>query len=191
MTEDDFPRLNMEDPQEPVPRMMPPPHTGFGSEEDSLSSFLYLMPRVPKTDYKKLMENDGVNLRFLAKLQNPRRVDLDRRFVITFYRNNDTIGVFERFERNSGFLGGKFLERSRQRNSATGEYFKVSDLFVGAKLSVNRFDFELIEADERTRHYIALHPELWGDAISSNQQPNHGSVLDSMSQSEQLQYQQA
>jgi hypothetical protein len=96
--------------------MLPPPHNGIGTEEDSLGSFLYLMPKVPKQDFKKLMENDGIQLRYLAKFVDPQIEDKDRRFIITFYLNNDSVSVFEKFERNSGFIGGKFFERARAKN---------------------------------------------------------------------------
>ncbi len=99
-----------------VPKLLPPPHNGIGTEEDSLGSFLYLMPKVPKQDFKKLMENDGIQLRYLARFLAPQIEDKDRRFIITYYVNNDTVSVFEKFERNSGFIGGKFFERSKAKN---------------------------------------------------------------------------
>lgn len=169
MTPDDFPRINMEDNEVEVSKIVPPPHNGFGSEEDSLGSFLYLMPKVPKQDFKKLMENDGINLRFMAKLINPTKVDKDRRFIITFYLNNDTLGVFEKFDRNSGFIGGKFLERGRVKNPSTNEYFKAIDFFVGAVLNVNHFVFELIECDEYTRKFMSNNNHIWKTGLNANQ----------------------
>ena len=66
-----FLSINMSDPVDPPLRMAVPPPTGFGSDEDSLGSFLYLVPKQPKTDQKKLHEMDGVLLRFSAKLGQP------------------------------------------------------------------------------------------------------------------------
>jgi hypothetical protein len=166
MSPEDFPRLNMEDHKVAVPKLAPPPYQGFGSEEDSFGSFLYLMPKVPKADFKKLMENDGMNLRFLAKFSNPQSEDKDRRFLVTYYLNNDTVSVFEKFKRNSGFIGGKFLERSRQKNPHTYQYFKPADFFVGAKLSINNFDFDLLEADDYTTNFINHNPALFGTSSS-------------------------
>lgn len=106
----------------------PPPHLGFGSEEDSLGSFLALMPKVPKPDFKKLMEMDGMHLRYMyvvslcvllflvfvshyttnrAALSNPSATDKNRKFVLTYHLQTDQISVFERPERNAGFVGGK------------------------------------------------------------------------------------
>lgn len=35
-----------------------PPPTGFGSEEDSLSSYYHLIPKPPRKDHAKFMEKD-------------------------------------------------------------------------------------------------------------------------------------
>jgi len=150
----DFPRLQMNDESEKLSSMSPPPYTGFGSEEDSLGSFLYLMPKVPKQDFKKLMENDGINLRYMARFVNSAKVDRDRRFIVTYYLNNDTLSIFEKFERNSGFIGGKFLERARVKNPNSGEFYKATDLHVGAVLSINQYVFELMECDEYTKKFV-------------------------------------
>lgn len=161
-TEADFPKLDMKDPEPEVPQMQPPPHTGFGSEEDSLGSFLYLINKVPKIDFKKLMENDGLNLRYLAKFINPASEDKNRRFIVTYYMNNDTISIFEKFERNSGFVGGKFLERCRMQNPATLQWYNPTDLHVGNQLEINKFQFELIEADNFTVEFMKNNPALFG-----------------------------
>lgn len=146
--------LEVPDEVEEVPKMLPPPHNGIGTEEDSLGSFLYLMPKVPKQDFKKLMENDGIQLRYLARLHNPQIEDKDRRFIITYYLNNDTVSVFEKFERNSGFIGGKFYERNRAKNPETGEYFRSNDFFLGKVIEFNKHKFEIIEVDEYTKAYL-------------------------------------
>lgn len=179
LTAADFPRLNMDDPEVPLPKIEPPPHNGFGSEEDSLASFLYLMPKVPKADFKKLIELDGVNLRFLAKFKPlppaagraaSAKVDAGRRFIVTYYLANDTFQVFEKFERNSGFVGGKFLERDRVKNPFTGEWYRAADFFVGASIVANKFEFEIVDCDEYTNKFIANNAHIWG----SNARPTPG-----------------
>lgn len=162
MGEADFPYLNMDDPEEQVPEMQPPVYNGFGTEEDSLGSFLYLTPKVPKVNFKKLMENDGLRLSFLARFVNPQPEDVNRRFNVTFYMNNDTVSIFERFQRNSGFIGGKFLERRRVTNPATGLFFKASDFNVGAIHEINNFTFELMEGDQWTKNFMANNPAIFG-----------------------------
>jgi hypothetical protein len=177
LTDADFPRLNMDDPEVQLAKIEPPPHSGFGSEEDSLASFLYLMPKVPKADFKKLIELDGVNLRFLAKFKSTAgnapgqtaqygggsKVDAGRRFIVTYFLANDTFQVFEKFERNSGFVGGKFLERDRVKNPLTGEWYRASDFYVGSSIIVNKFEFEIIECDAYTAKFVANNGHIWGE----------------------------
>jgi len=151
---EDYHELVVEEEVEEVPKMIPPSHNGIGTEEDSLGSFLYLVPKVPKKDFKKLMENDGICLRYSAKFVDPQVEDKDRRFIITFYPSNDTVSVFEKFERNSGFQGGKFMERTRIKNPASNEYFKATDFYVGANLGLNKYRFEITEVDEYTKTYM-------------------------------------
>lgn len=163
LSPEDFPRLNMEEAKEELGTIAPPEHNGFGSEEDSLGSFLYLMPRPPKPDFKKLMENDGMHMRFLGQFVNPKPEDRNRRFIITYYLANDTVSVFEKFERNSGFVGGKFLERQRFKNPATGEFYAAPDFRSGAQVTINKFAFQLLEADEYTVKFMDNNPELFGE----------------------------
>lgn len=154
MQEGDFPLMEPASATNPPPMLPPPPHNGYGTEEDSLGSFLFLTPKVPKKNFKKFMDNDGVKLRFLARFVNPSASDVNRRFVVTYYPNDDTLGIFEQFDRNSGFVGGKFLERQRVKNPNTNDYLKAGDMRVGAIVNINKFMFELLDMDEYTRKFI-------------------------------------
>ena len=58
-------------------------------------------------DFIKFMQKDrdGLNsnvLRFVAKLDTTRPIDLDRRFIVFYHLSDDTIAVFEPPQRNSG-----------------------------------------------------------------------------------------
>lgn len=169
MAEEEFDDIEVDDTVPRAPKLAPPPHSGFGTEEDSLGSFLYLTPKLPKRDFKKLMQNDGCVMRFLGEFVGASAVDQGRRFIITYYLNNDTLGIFEKFERNSGFIGGKFLERGRVKNQHTGDYFRCIDFSVGKTIVVNNHQFYLIEADEYTRRYMANNPDLF--SASQNEMP--------------------
>ncbi|XP_005096411.1 EF-hand domain-containing family member C2 [Aplysia californica] len=137
-----------------------PPYNGFGSEEDSLCSCKGLLPKPPKRDFIKFMERDrrGLDsnvLRFLARMDTKKPIDMDRRFIISYFLSDDTILVFEPPVRNSGIIGGKFLERSRVKipnqerySTELSEYYSAQDLFVGARVCFNNFAFILIDADE-------------------------------------------
>ena len=84
-----------------------PPYNGFGSEEDSLCSCMGLLPKPPKRDFIKFMEKDrrGLDsnvLRFLARMDTSKPIDMDRRFIISYFLSDDTLLVFEPPVRNSG-----------------------------------------------------------------------------------------
>ena len=59
------------------------------------------------------MENEQKILRYEAVLETTRAEDQGRKFIISYRLSDDTIGVYEPPMRNSGIIGGKFLENSR------------------------------------------------------------------------------
>jgi len=162
LTENDFQPIQLEDPENEIRPKTPPPHNGYGTEEDSLGSYLFLMPKVPKTDFKKLQSFDGIHLRFGAKfasINDSNNVDANRRFILTLYCSTDQLAIFEKFERNSGFLAGKFLEKSKLKNPQTKNYFHYNDFKIGNKVTINEYVFEILEADEFTQKWIKKQSE--------------------------------
>ncbi|KAG9485612.1 hypothetical protein GDO78_008610 [Eleutherodactylus coqui] len=143
-----------------------PPYNGFGSEEDSLCFCFGLLPKPPQRDFKKFMEKDrnGLDsyvLRFVAQLLTKNPIDKERTFIISYFLSDDTIAVFEPLQRNSGIIGGKFLERCRIKKpgqelfkTEISEYFKAQDLFVGARVNFNGHKFILVDADEYVFSYM-------------------------------------
>jgi hypothetical protein len=140
------------------PQVVIPPHVAPGSEEDSLGSFLYLIPKVPKKNFRRMMENDRKLLRYMARLDTTAPEDRDRIFVIKYYLADDTVGVFEPPRKNSGIIGGKFLERTRIKKPQSHEYYSQSDFYTGATIEVTMFRF-IIYADEYTLSYMESDPE--------------------------------
>lgn len=138
----------------------PPPYNGFGTEEDSLGSWRYLVPTAPKKDIGKYMKYDKVCLRFSAKLITAKPEDVDRKFIICFYLADDTLSIFEPAQRNSGIIGGKFLQRCRCRKP-DGTVFQSSDFNVGGEITVNHYRFKLVETDERTLNYMESNPSVF------------------------------
>ncbi|XP_071949365.1 EF-hand domain-containing family member C2-like [Antedon mediterranea] len=148
-----------------------PPYTGFGSEEDSLCSCMGLLPKPPRRDFIKFMEKDrhGLEsnvLRFVARLDTNKPIDVDRRFIISYFLSDDTIAVFEPPVRNSGIIGGKFLERNRIKKPGQplfgthlSEYYTTADLYVGSRVNFHNHFFILIEADEYAFRYMEKHNE--------------------------------
>ncbi|KAG1708286.1 hypothetical protein DVH05_024966 [Phytophthora capsici] len=126
---------------------------------------------------------DGKQLRFRARFQGLPRGDMnaEREFVVTYFLEDETLAVFEPRVRNSGVLGGRFLDRARFRKdpklaqySAQDEtipmHYLASDMYVGAVLV---FEFspyqrlELVEADAQTLSFCESHPEIFRFSDSS------------------------
>merc|ERR1711988_452271 len=80
--------------------------------------------------------------------------DRERLFIVSYYLADDTISCYEPPARNSGFMGGKFMERCRAKNPETDEYYIAKDMCVGAVLVFRQHRFVLIEADEYTLNYM-------------------------------------
>merc|ERR1719161_1853021 len=135
-------------------KLTPPPHNGPGTEEDSLASCIHLQPQVPKVDLVKLTTNDGKILRFEARCDNHQVEDEDRKFIIGWFCANDTVACWELRQRNSGFAEGKFAERGRKKNPATGKYWEPKDFFVGASVAISCMPMVVTRADEYTLKFM-------------------------------------
>eukprot|EP00746_Dinoflagellata_sp_MGD_P073783 gnl/MRDRNA2_/MRDRNA2_29891_c0_seq1.p1 gnl/MRDRNA2_/MRDRNA2_29891_c0~~gnl/MRDRNA2_/MRDRNA2_29891_c0_seq1.p1 ORF type:complete len:662 (+),score=131.11 gnl/MRDRNA2_/MRDRNA2_29891_c0_seq1:263-1987(+) len=135
-------------------KLTPPPHNGPGTAEDSLLNCIHLQPPVPKQDLVKLTTLDGKILRFEARCANYQVEDEDRKFIIGFFLANDTVACWELRQRNSGFAEGKFKERGRTKNPATGDYYKPQELYVGAEVAISCMPMVITRADEYTLKYM-------------------------------------
>ena len=148
--------ISLESRMEQVPRIAVfhereiPPSTGFGSEEDSLRSCQGpLQPNPPRI--KKLGENRV--LTFLGVLESGGTDAVHRRFVVTYYLQDQTLKIEEKPIRNSGFVSGVFLSRCVVPHE-TGDALNERCLFVGAVVSVYKHKFRLIETDESTLRWM-------------------------------------
>merc|ERR1712019_196366 len=127
--------------------------------EDSLGSFLYLIPKVPKKNFRRMMENDRKILRFLARLDTSAPEDAGRVFAIKYFLADDTVAVFEPPQKNSGVIGGKFLERNRVKKPGSHEHYTQADFYTGATLTFNLgFKFIIYQADEYSLSYMESDP---------------------------------
>jgi len=147
--------ISLEEDRPDPPKMEIPPYTGFGSEEDSLGSFYSLVPKPPKQNWAHYFENDKKILRFVAQLDTTSPEDRERLFIVSYYLADDTISVYEPPARNSGFMGGKFMERCRSKDPNTDEYYNPKSMVVGAMMVFRNHYFVLIEADEYTLNYMS------------------------------------
>lgn len=131
-----------------------PPYNGYGTYEDSLGSVYALDPKPPKKDEKKFYKMDMHILRFDAKLVSSEPDDETRKFIVAFYCGDDTIQVYEVCERNSGRLGGKFLERKKHNNPVTGKYYQEREFMIGTTVYLGGHRFLLNDCDEYTHKYM-------------------------------------
>eukprot|EP00887_Chlorella_sp_A99_P006482 scaffold3.g6482.t1 len=143
-------------PRAPLPVPALPPWNGYGTLEDSLQNCVKLCPSPPKRDLYKLMNKEKIVLRFSCRLlegEGYRLVSADagRRFVLSFFAADDTVAVFEPPQRNSGIVGGKFLERARVQKPGPGmRWYEEGDFFVGAVIALHGRRFLLESADDFT-----------------------------------------
>jgi len=146
-----------------------PAYDGFGTPEDSLGSVLSLNPKPPKIDMKKMFKQDMHCLRFEASLISTEPDDETRKFIISFYCGDDTIQIYEICDKNSGRIGGRFMERKKQTNPVTGRYYAEKDFILGSTVFLVGFKFMLAKADEYTEKYMednaGIFPEASLDSI--------------------------
>jgi hypothetical protein len=153
----EFPLCDIEQPapRKPVERQIPP-HNGFGNEIDSLGYVFDLIPKKPKIDFFKYVDNDRKILRYTARFNTRIPEDVDRRFIISFYLADDTISVFEPAQKNSGFLEGPFLKRFKYKNvDNNNEFITPSHLPIGGDVRINGYSFHLLSCDDYTTKYLA------------------------------------
>lgn len=149
-------------------KLTPPPHNGIGTEEDSLINCRMIAPKAERPDLAKLMTLSGESLRFEAKMVNGEPEDDCRRFVIAFFPDTERVAVYELQQRNSGHMAGKFREKARIKNPATGRWFELADFYVGATVNICAQPFQIVRADEHCLQYLEAHSEQFpcADAVA-------------------------
>jgi hypothetical protein len=119
-----------------------------------MGNCLKLQPLPPKPDMHKMFDNDQHIMRFEAKLISQSHEDEIRNYIVAFYPSDDTVKIFEVVDRNSGIVGGKFIERRRYKSPFTNEYYQDTDFIIGNTICIAECRFLLTEADEYTHNYM-------------------------------------
>jgi hypothetical protein len=150
------PQAVAEDEPAPLSRKLPP-YTGFGSEEDSLTSCMGSLVQHPP---RKVLGEDKV-LRYLAKMITDKPEDSAREFVISFFLADRTIMISEPPKRNTGIVGGPFLKRllAKDLSENKADVLTEGHFFVGAVLAVGGHLFSVADTDSGTLEYMEEHPE--------------------------------
>ena len=133
-----------------------------------MASVTNLQPKAPKMDMKKMFKQDMHILRFNAKLVSTEPDDENREFIISFYCGDDTIQVYEVCDKNSGRIGGKFMERKNHKNPVSGANYEEKDFLIGRTMFLGGFRFQLASADEYTYKYMEDNPEMFPEQNIQN-----------------------
>jgi hypothetical protein len=103
-------------------------------------------------------------LRFQCKLVSTEPDDESRIFLLSFFCGDDTIQVYEKCDKNSGRIGGKFLERKTHKNPANGRNYVEKDFLVGKTVYLGGWKFQLLLADEYTEKYMLDNEEVFPES---------------------------
>lgn len=143
-------------PEAPAPiERQVPPYNGFGNEVDSLGYIYDLVPKKPKGDFFKSVDNDKKILRYTAKFNTRVPEDIDRRFIISFYLGDDSISIYEPAVKNSGIIEGPFLRRNKYKNvDKNNEFITPTDLPIGGNIKINGFSYHVLSCDDYTVRYL-------------------------------------
>ncbi|XP_034554747.1 EF-hand domain-containing protein 1 [Notolabrus celidotus] len=135
-----------------------PPYNGFGSLEDSLQNSLSLLPKPPVKNLLKMLVNNNKVLRYSARLLSQNPDDEARRFVLSYFLSDDMISIYEKPTRNSGIIGGKFLEKTHipkpDFTVENPEFYSPADFAIGATVEVFSHRFVLTDADHFVLKYL-------------------------------------
>ncbi|XP_074113019.1 EF-hand domain-containing family member C2 [Cotesia typhae] len=144
----------------------PPPYNGFGSYDDSLGNCFRVVPKPPKLDYVRLFsydkeDKDSHILRFGARMISEVPENADRLFVINTYLQDNTISIFELAPKNTGFQQCYFQKRikvmlpeQKVYSSDKPKFYDPCSFYVGARLNLGKFIFEITSADDYAIHYM-------------------------------------
>lgn len=82
------------------------------------------------------------------------------------------ITVYEPPQRNSGILGGKFLERTKVRKPGSSidnpEFYSPADFKIGATVEIYKHKFIITDADRYVLAYLESFPDIYPlDTINS------------------------
>ena len=111
-----------------------------------------------------MFKQDMHILRFNAKLVSTEPDDENRTFIISFYCGDDTIQVYEVCDKNSGRIGGKFMEKKKHKSPVTQRYYEEKDFLIGRTVFLGGFKFQLISADEYTEKYMEDNSDSFPEA---------------------------
>ena len=100
-------------------------------------------------------------LQFSASMISDNKADRGRSFVVSYTVDDKSFTVFEKVVPNSGFRGGKFLQKCVCTNPETGKPYEPKDIYLGAKLNLEGWKFILQEASEAALKTMESRPDVF------------------------------
>ena len=100
-------------------------------------------------------------LQFSASLISDRKEDRGRSFVVSYTVDDKSFTVFEKVVPNSGFRGGKFLQKCVSNNPSTGKPYEPKDIYLGATINLEGWKFLLQEASEYALRTMESRPDVF------------------------------
>lgn len=95
--------------------------------------------------------------------------DSGRRFIISYRLADDMITIYEPPVRNSGIIGGKFLERTRIAKPGSSPdkpvFYGPDDMHIGSVIHIFNHRFVITNADEYVLKYMEDHPQQFSGKI--------------------------
>ncbi|KAK7201769.1 EF-hand domain pair (DUF1126) [Novymonas esmeraldas] len=145
----------------PIPGAAPPPFVPPCSTRREISEEEMRERHNEKHEEQRRHRFANSVVKFLARIDNGKEEDKVRRFVLAVYPGDNTVAIFEPVIRNSGIVGGKFLQRQKVRRP-DGDYLHADDFYVGARVLLNSFPFVILNSDEHSLDYMEHNPEEFG-----------------------------
>ena len=98
-------------------------------------------------------DSDAV-LRCSCRKLNGSLEEAGRGFIVSFFVRSNEVSIFEPNVRNSGIMGGRFLEKGRYMNKVTGKFMQASDMSYGSEFEILSHRFRVYEVDKKTQSYL-------------------------------------
>jgi hypothetical protein len=103
-----------------------------------------------------MLENMNKNLRYELRLDTAHAQN--RKFIMSYNLSRDTVTIYEKAQRNSGVIGGKFLNsiRATKPGSTVDSpvFYTPGDLLVGSKIEVFGHRFVVVDCDVYVLKYL-------------------------------------
>ena len=136
----------------------------IGGDKDTLATVHGMPKAVP--DLAKLQRNNGRILKCIVQLVNGKdpHFDVSRKFLLTYYLEDDSFSIYEEAKRNSGLQSGCFLKRGVYINELPPNHseprlFEAQDVYLGNIIAVHGMEYRIIEMDRMTLKFCEAFPD--------------------------------